>query len=90
MASLTLLLWETALYIKTYFQTLDTLGGKLVFVAFGTIDVVLFGDKRLCSDGVFASAANEALFVPLASLVLHLFHAYKKCTNLYFGYQALR
>jgi len=53
----------------------DALGGEFILVAFGAVDVVLFGDEALGSDGVFARAADEAFFVPLASFVFHLFHA---------------
>lgn len=53
----------------------DTLCGKLVFVTLGTVDVMLFGNKRFGSDGVFTNAANEAFLVPLPRLVLHFLHA---------------
>ena len=54
---------------------LDALGGELVLVALGAVDVVLLGDERLGADGVLARAAHEALLVPLPRLVLHLLHA---------------
>ena len=53
---------------------LDTLGGELFFITFGTVDVVLLWDERFGADGVFASAADETFLVPLTGLVLHLFH----------------
>ena len=54
---------------------LHTLGGKLVFVAAGAVDVILLGDEALGADGVAADAADEAALVPLPRLVLHLLHA---------------
>ena len=60
---------------------LDTLGGKLVFVAPGAVDVVLLGDEGLSPDGVVAGTAGEALLVPLPGLVLHLLHACKVSGN---------
>ena len=59
----------------TYLITLDTLGGELVLVAGGAVDVVLLGDEALGPDGVVAHAAHEALLMPLPGLVLHLLHA---------------
>jgi len=53
---------------------LDTLGGKLFFITFGTVDVVLFRDERFGADGIFAGAADKTFLVPLTGLVLHLFH----------------
>ena len=53
---------------------LDALGGELVLVALGAVDVVLLRDEALGPDGVLAGAADEALLVPLTSLVLHLLH----------------
>ena len=75
------------LYIDCYFPypaylgTLDTLGGKLVFITAGTVDVVLLGDEGLGPDGVVAGTAGEALLVPLPGLVLHLLHACKVSGN---------
>ena len=63
---------------KKYFYdlaALDTLGGKLVFIAAGAVDVILLGDEALGPDGVAADAADEAALVPLPRLVLHLLHA---------------
>ena len=63
---------------KKYFYdlaALDTLGGKLVFIAAGAVDVILLGDEALGADGVAADAADEAALVPLPRLVLHLLHA---------------
>jgi len=54
---------------------LDTLCGKLLLVALGTVDVVLLGDEGLGSNWVLASAANKTLFMPLAGLVFHFLHA---------------
>ena len=59
---------------QSYLVTLDTLGGELVLVAGGAVDVVLLRDEALGPDGVGAHAAHEALLVPLAGLVLHLLH----------------
>jgi len=53
---------------------LDTLGGELFFITFGTVDVVLLWDERFGANGVFARAADETFLVPLTGLVLHLFH----------------
>ena len=55
---------------------LDTFGGKLVLVAAGAVDVMLLRDEALGPDGVLAGAADEALLVPLTSLVLHLLHTF--------------
>jgi len=54
--------------------TFDTLGGELILVAGGAVDVVLLGDEALGPDGVVAHAAHEALLMPLPGLVLHLLH----------------
>ena len=58
-----------------HLAALDTLGGELVFVAAGAVDVILLGDEALGADGVAADAADEAALVPLPRLVLHLLHA---------------
>ena len=57
-----------------HLATLDTLCREFFFIAFGAVDVMLFGYKGLCADGVLAGAADEALFVPLPGLVFHLLH----------------
>jgi len=57
-----------------HLAALDALGGELVLVALGAVDVVLLRNERLCADGIFAGAADEAFLVPLAGLVLHLLH----------------
>ena len=57
-----------------HLAALDALGGELVLVAAGAVDVVLLGDEGLGADGVGADAAGEALLVPLPGLVLHLLH----------------
>jgi len=57
-----------------YLATLDTLGGKLLFIALRAVDVVLLGYEGLGTDGVLAGAAHEALLVPLPGLVFHLLH----------------
>ena len=66
------------LHAISYLLALDTLGGELVLVALCAVDVLLLGDEGLGADGVLADAADEALFVPLAGLVLHLLHAWRK------------
>jgi len=53
----------------------DALGGELVLVTLGAVDVVLLGDEGLRSNGIFTGAADETLFMPLPRLVLHLLHA---------------
>jgi len=58
-----------------HLATFDTLGGKLLLIALGAVDVVLLGYEGLGTDGVLAGAAHEALLVPLPGLVLHLLHA---------------
>lgn len=58
-----------------HLAALDALGSELLLVALGAVDVVLLGDEALGADGVLAGAADEALLVPLAGLVLHLLHA---------------
>jgi len=60
--------------LGNHLAALDALGGELVLVALGAVDVVLLGDERLGSNWIFASATNEALLVPLPRLVLHLLH----------------
>jgi len=55
--------------------TFDTLGSELVFVAFGTVDIVFLGDKGLGSNWIMTSTTNKAFFVPLPGLVLHFLHA---------------
>ena len=58
-----------------HLAALDTLGGELVFIAAGAVDVILLGDEALGADGVAADTADEAALVPLPRLVLHLLHA---------------
>ena len=60
---------------QTDLDTLDTLGGELVFITSGTVDIVLLGNEALCANGVDAGDAGKALLVPLSCLVLHLLHA---------------
>ena len=57
-----------------YLVALDTLGGKLVLVAAGAVDVILLGDEALGPNSVGAGATGEALLMPLSHLVLHLLH----------------
>lgn len=52
---------------------LDATRRKLLFVAARTVDVVFSWDEGLGSDGGFAHTATEALLMPLATFVLHLF-----------------
>jgi len=61
-----------------HLEALDALGGELVLVALGAVDVVLLRDERLCANGVLAGAAHKALLMPLPRLVLHLLHT---CTE---------
>lgn len=58
-----------------HLAALDTLGGELLLVTLGTVDVVLLWYETLCSYGVLAGAADKALLVPLAGLVFHLLHS---------------
>jgi len=60
--------------LRDHLAALDALRRKLLFVTLGTVDVVLLRDETLGADGILACAADEALLVPLASLVLHLLH----------------
>ena len=60
--------------LRDHLATLDTLRRELLLVTLGAVDVVLLRDEALCADGVLAGAADEALLVPLPSLVLHLLH----------------
>jgi len=60
--------------LRDHLAALDALRSKLLLVALGTVDVVLLRDEALGADGVLAGAADEALLVPLTSLVLHLLH----------------
>ena len=57
-----------------HLTALNALCCELLLVALGAVDVVLLGDEALGADGVLAGAADEALLVPLTSLVLHLLH----------------
>jgi len=57
-----------------HLAALDTLGGKLLLVALGAVDVMLLGDEALGADGILAGAADKTLLMPLPSLVLHLLH----------------
>lgn len=50
----------------------DAPGGKLVFIAAGTVDVVVPRNEAPGANRVAAHAAAEALLVPLMALVLHL------------------
>jgi len=61
--------------LSDHFAALDTLGGKLVLVAFCAVDVVLLRDKGLCANRHLTSAADKTLLVPLPVLILHLLHA---------------
>lgn len=58
-----------------YLIALDASGSEFLFVASGTVYVVLPGDEAARSDGILADAAAEALVVPLVALVLHLLGA---------------
>ena len=60
--------------LRDHLAALDALRSKLLLVTLGTVDVVLLRDEALGPDGVLAGAADEALLVPLPSLVLHLLH----------------
>ena len=62
---------------NNHLYTFDTFGSKLVFVTFGTIDLVFFGNERFCSNRIFACAADEAFFMPLSGLILHFLHTFK-------------
>jgi hypothetical protein len=53
----------------------DTLGGKLVFITLGTINVMFFGDEGFCANWIVTCATNETFFVPLSSLVFHFLHS---------------
>jgi len=64
--------------LSNHLAALDALGGELVLVALGAVDVVLLRDERLCANRILAGAANEALFVPLSGLILHLLHPCSK------------
>merc|ERR1719402_159778 len=55
--------------------TLDALGGELVLIALGAVNVVFLGDETFGSDRIFTGATHEAFLVPLTGLVLHLLHA---------------
>ena len=58
----------------SHLAAFDAFCCELLLVALGAVDVVLLRDEALCADGVLAGAADEALLVPLPSLVLHLLH----------------
>ena len=63
--------------LATYLVAFDTLGGKLVFITLGTINVMFFGDEGFCANWIVACATNETFFVPLSSLVFHFLHSCK-------------
>lgn len=54
--------------------TLDALGGKLLLIALGTVNIMFLWYKALCAYWVLAGTAHETLLVPLPCLVLHLLH----------------
>lgn len=60
---------------QSYLGTFNAASGELLLVASGAVDVGVARDERLGADGHFARAATEALFVPLAALVLHFLGA---------------
>merc|ERR1712233_8638 len=60
--------------LRDHLAALDALCGKLLLVTLGAVDVVLLRNEALGADGVLAGAADEALLVPLTSLILHLLH----------------
>ena len=62
--------------LRDHLAALDALRSELLLVALGTVDVVLLWNEALCPNGVLAGAADEALLVPLTSLVLHLLHTF--------------
>ena len=64
--------------IEFYLVTFDTLGSELVFIAFGTVDIVFLRNEGLGAYRVFTGTANKTFFVPLPCLVLHFLHAYSK------------
>jgi len=61
--------------LGNHLVTFDTLGGKLVFIAFSTVYVMFLGNEGLGTNGLFTSATNKTFFMPLSCLVLHFLHA---------------
>ena len=64
-------------YKTTYLVAFDTLGGKLVFITLGTINVMFFGDEGFCANWIVTCTTNKTFFVPLSSLVFHFLHSCK-------------
>lgn len=50
----------------------DATSGKLLFIASGTVNVLLPRDERLGANRSLANEAAETLFMPLSTLVFHL------------------
>jgi len=61
--------------LGNHLVTFDTLGGKLVFIAFGTIYIVFFRNEGFGAYRLFTGTANKTFFMPLSCLVLHFLHA---------------
>ena len=62
------------MYKTTYLVAFDTLGGKLVFITLGTINVMFFGDEGFCANWIVTCTTNKTFFVPLSGFIFHLFH----------------
>lgn len=52
--------------------TLDTLHGKLLFIAGDTKVLIVFGDEALRSNWLLATMADEAGLMPAVALIFHL------------------
>ena len=55
-----------------YLGAFDATSGKLLFIASGTVNVLLPRDERLGANRSLANEAAETLFMPLSTLVFHL------------------
>lgn len=55
-----------------YLLAVNTLHGKLLFVAGHAIVIVVFGDEALGADWLLAALAGEAGLMPAVSFMLHL------------------
>lgn len=50
----------------------EALLGKLLVMAWGTVDIIALGQETLCADWLLAFKAGEAFLVPYLVLVLHI------------------
>lgn len=58
-----------------YLFTFAASGGELFFIAIGTKNVLIFGNKTAGSDGSFAEGTYKTLVMPLFPFVFHFLHS---------------